>query len=48
MTTKLELEYKGETLKGILINETDDYLTLKLSSGYNANLKKSQIKDTRF
>lgn len=44
METFLEVEFKGETLKGILINETSQYYTIKLSSGYNATLKKDHTK----
>ena len=44
MEKQLELEFKGDKLKGILIKEDKEYLTLKLTSGYNANLKKSEIK----
>ena len=44
MESFLEVEFKGEILKGILINETQEYYTIKLSSGYNATLKKEQTK----
>lgn len=45
MEYRLEVEYKGEKISGVLINEDKEFLTLKLDSGYNANLKKSQIKE---
>ena len=41
----LELEYKGENLKGYLIKEDEQHITLKISSGYNMNLLKSKIKE---
>ncbi len=41
---QIELEFEGETLKGILIKEDKTHLTLKLKSGYNANLEKSKVK----
>lgn len=44
MNTYLEIEFKDEVLKGFLLKEDEEYLVLKLSSGYNANLKKSDIK----
>ncbi len=43
----LEVEFKGKFLKGILIKEDKEHLTLKLNSGYNANLKKSNIKELK-
>lgn len=45
METQIEVIFKGSKLKGILIRETENILTLKLSSGYNSNLKKSQVKE---
>jgi len=44
MNKKLKLLYKSEEISGILIKEDDNYLTIKLDSGYNAVLKKSNIK----
>lgn len=44
MEFQVEVEFKGQILKGILINETDKYLVVKLSSGYNANLEKNNSK----
>jgi len=44
MQKQLILEYKGEELSGILIKEDEKYMTLKLKSGYNANIKKSDAK----
>ncbi len=44
MEYELEISYQNEKLKGILIKEDKNYLTLKLNSGYNANLKKSEVK----
>ncbi|MCA9497078.1 MAG: Glu-tRNA(Gln) amidotransferase subunit GatD [Nanoarchaeota archaeon] len=43
MNNNIEVNFKGKSLKGILINEDDDYFTIKLSSGYNANVKKSDV-----
>ena len=40
----VEAKVKGEKLKGILIKEDKEFITLKLDSGYNANFKKSEIK----
>jgi len=42
--TMIEIEYKGEKIKGPLLNEDNDYFMIKLDSGYNANLKKSECK----
>lgn len=44
MSEKIEVEFKGDIIKGVLIKETEEYVTIKLISGYNANLKKSEIK----
>jgi len=44
MTKILELDYKGEIIKGPLLKEDETYFMIKLSSGYNANLKKSNCK----
>ncbi|MCA9459455.1 MAG: Glu-tRNA(Gln) amidotransferase subunit GatD [Nanoarchaeota archaeon] len=44
MNKNIEVNFKGKSLKGILINEDESYLTIKLSSGYNANIKKSDVK----
>lgn len=44
MTKILELDYKGEIIKGPLLKEDETYLMIKLPSGYNANLKKSNCK----
>lgn len=43
-TTTIEIEYKGEKIKGPLLNEDENYFMVKLDSGYNANLKKSECK----
>jgi glutamyl-tRNA(Gln) amidotransferase subunit D len=40
MTKILEVEYKGEIIKGPLLKEDENYFMIKLSSGYNVNLKK--------
>lgn len=47
MSEKIELEFKGDIIKGVLIKEDKEYITVKLSSGYNANLKKSEIKEIK-
>lgn len=44
MNTKLKVEYKSKILTGILIKEDEKYLTIKLDSGYNANILKSETK----
>lgn len=44
MSEIIEVEFKGDIIKGVLIKEDQEYLTIKLSSGYNANLKKSEVK----
>jgi len=44
MSEKIEVEFKGDIIKGVLIKEDIDYITIKLSSGYNANLKKTEVK----
>lgn len=43
MEFEFVVKFKGDELKGVLIKEDDNFITLKLSSGYNANLKKSEI-----
>lgn len=43
MEYNLSLKFKNKIFKGILINEDENFLTLKLSSGYNANFKKENI-----
>lgn len=43
MNKKLKVEYKNKVLEGILINETDNRMTLKLISGYNAVLNKNEV-----
>lgn len=43
-TKILELDYKGEIIKGPLLKEDTNYYMIKLNSGYNANLKKSNCK----
>lgn len=43
MTKRLEVKYKNQTLKGILLKEDEEYLTLKLDSGYNSILKKEYL-----
>ncbi len=45
MTTQIEVEHNKKKISGILINETKDFLTIKLNSGYNANFKKENIKE---
>jgi glutamyl-tRNA(Gln) amidotransferase subunit D len=47
METQIELEFKGSILKGTLIKESDEFMTVKLSSGYNSNLKKSEVKEIK-
>ncbi len=44
MKEELEIVFNENNIKGILIKEDDEYITLKLKSGYNANLKKENIK----
>ncbi len=44
MTKILEVDYKGEIIKGPLLKEDNDYFMIKLSSGYNANLLKKNCK----
>ena len=45
METIIEVKTsKGDVLKGILIKETETYFTIKLSSGYNANILKKETK----
>lgn len=43
MDYEVEIKFQGEVLKGILINEDEEFIVLKLSSGYNANLKKKEV-----
>lgn len=43
METQLEIKVQNSLLKGVLLKEDSKYLTLKLSSGYNANFKKESI-----
>ncbi len=38
------LKFKDKEISGIILNEDKEYLTLKLNSGYNANLKQSEVK----
>jgi len=45
MQTKIEIEYNTKKVSGILINETNDFVTIKLASGYNSNFKKENIKE---
>ena len=40
----VKVEFKGTIIDGILLNEDEKYLVVKLSSGYNSNLKKENIK----
>jgi len=47
MSERIEVEFKGDIIKGVLIKEDEEYLTIKLSSGYNANLKKSEVKEIK-
>ena len=44
MEYKVRALFNNEEISGILINETDKFYTIKLSSGYNANLKKDNCK----
>jgi glutamyl-tRNA(Gln) amidotransferase subunit D len=44
MTKILEVDYKGEIIKGPLLKEDENYFMIKLKSGYNANLKKENCK----
>ncbi|NQZ84525.1 MAG: Glu-tRNA(Gln) amidotransferase subunit GatD [Nanoarchaeales archaeon] len=44
MTKILEVDYKGEIIKGPLLKEDETYFMIKLSSGYNASLKKVNCK----
>lgn len=44
MTKFLEVDYKGEIIKGPLLKEDENYFMIKLKSGYNANLKKENCK----
>ena len=44
MSIEIVVEYKGETLKGILLKEDYRYMTIKLKSGYNSNVLKSKCK----
>jgi glutamyl-tRNA(Gln) amidotransferase subunit D len=43
MNKKLKLKFKDTILEGVLINENENYLTLKLKSGYNVILDKNNI-----
>ncbi|MEC8339687.1 MAG: Glu-tRNA(Gln) amidotransferase subunit GatD [Nanoarchaeota archaeon] len=45
MEIKIEVEYKGALIKGFVLKEDKDYITIKLSSGYNSTLKKVDIKE---
>jgi glutamyl-tRNA(Gln) amidotransferase subunit D len=40
----IKAKIKGEVVEGVLIKEDDEFVTLKLSSGYNANFRKSEVK----
>ena len=44
MSKTLEIKYKGDVLKGTLVKEDSKFITIKLNSGYNANLRKSDVK----
>ncbi len=44
MNIEIVVEYKDEVLKGILLKEDDRYMTIKLKSGYNSNVLKSECK----
>ena len=44
MSREIVVEYKGEILKGILLKEDDRYMTIKLKSGYNSNVLKSECR----
>ena len=44
MSVEITVEYKGEILKGILLKEDNKYITIKLKSGYNCNVLKSECK----
>ncbi|MDA3855459.1 MAG: Glu-tRNA(Gln) amidotransferase subunit GatD [Candidatus Woesearchaeota archaeon] len=43
MDYEVEVKFQNKILKGILINEDKEFIVLKLSSGYNANLKKKEV-----
>lgn len=45
MNESIELEFKGKKLDGLILKEDKNDITIKLVSGYNANLKKSEIKE---
>ena len=40
----IKVDFESEILEGVIIKEDKNYLTLKLKSGYNANLDKTRIK----
>ncbi len=44
MVILIKFEFEGFFLNGILINEEESYLIIKLASGYNANFHKNSIK----
>lgn len=44
MNKELKIEFNNEILEGFLIKENDLFLTVKLSSGYNATFEKSKVK----
>jgi glutamyl-tRNA(Gln) amidotransferase subunit D len=44
MNEIIQVIFKDELISGILVNEDEKIVVIKLSSGYNANLKKSEIK----
>ena len=44
MSREIVVEYKNEILKGILLKEDTMYMTIKLKSGYNCNVLKSQCR----
>lgn len=43
MSKHLRLDHRGSILEGELITEDKEFLKIKLSSGYNANIRKSEI-----
>ncbi len=44
METQIEVKFKDDIIKGILITEDENFMTIKLSSGYNSVLKKENVK----
>lgn len=44
---KYELTLNDETQEGIFINETKQFIYIKLKSGYNIGIKKTRIKEAK-